>query len=87
MLSPELSEEVVMNIEADEYEVPLSNEKPIPKWIFWISVTLPFWGIFTFYLYWNGSFGWLDRGYWKQLQVAANTTYPSETEAKAEFHD
>jgi hypothetical protein len=30
----------------------------------------------TFFLFWNGSWGWFDPGYWHQLQRAANTTYP-----------
>jgi hypothetical protein len=48
----------------------------IPRWLkfqyfFWIV-----WGIVWFVLYWNGSWGYLDRGYWEQLQRAANTTFP-----------
>ena len=53
-----------------------SKDATVPKWLKWVYATLPFWGILTLYLYWNGSHGWLDRGYWKQLQEAANTTYP-----------
>lgn len=51
-----------------------SNNAKIPAWLKWVYYTLPFWGILTLYLYWNGSSGWLDRGYWHQLQNAANTT-------------
>lgn len=48
----------------------------VPGWLkfnyaFWIA-----WGIVWFFLYWNGSWGFLDRGYWHQLQRAANTTFP-----------
>lgn len=53
-----------------------SNDAPVPKWLIWTYITLPFWGLLTFYLYWNGSHGFLDRGYWQQLQRASNTTYP-----------
>ena len=52
-----------------------SKDAQVPRWLIWVYVTLPFWGILTFYLYWNGSQGWLDRGYWQQLQQAANTTF------------
>lgn len=53
-----------------------SKEGTVPKWLIWVYVTLPIWGILTFCLYWNGSYGWLDRGYWQQLQTAANTKFP-----------
>ncbi len=53
-----------------------SKDAPVPKWILFLVFTMPLWGIVTFFLYWNGSAGWLDRGYWKELQEAANTTYP-----------
>jgi hypothetical protein len=43
-------------------------------------LVLPIWGFFALYYYWNGSVGWLDRGYWRQLQIAANTTFPSENQ-------
>lgn len=51
-----------------------SKDAKIPQWLKWVYVTLPIWGLITLYLYWNGSHGWLDRGYWHQLQKAANTT-------------
>lgn len=48
----------------------------VPAWLkfqyfFWIA-----WGIVWFFLYWNGSWGYVDRGYWQQLQRAAQTTFP-----------
>lgn len=49
----------------------------VPKFLFFVYLVLPFWGIFWFYMYWNGSNGWLDRGYWSQLQNAANTQLES----------
>lgn len=53
-----------------------SKDAKVPRWLFLIFVILPFWGAYTFFTYWNGSTGWLDRGYWHQLQIAANTTFP-----------
>lgn len=53
-----------------------SQNAPVPAWlqysyVFWLVV-----GLAAGIIYWNGSWGWLDRGYWQQLQRAANTTYP-----------
>lgn len=56
---------------------PASNDARIPRWLLWVYVSLPIWGIIWFCLFWNGSFGWFDRGAWSQLQQAANTTYPA----------
>jgi|GEM_PF-4011224 len=53
-----------------------SAHAPVPRFLIWTYLLLPFWGAFWFYMYWNGSHGWLDRGYWQQLQRAAETTYP-----------
>lgn len=52
-----------------------SNDAPVPKWLKWTYLILPIWGIITFFIYWNGTHGWLDRGYWQQLQRAAHTTF------------
>jgi hypothetical protein len=64
--------------ELEEYgdENIASYNAKIPRWLTWTYIILPLWGIVAFYLYWNGSSGWLDRGYWQQLQRAANTTFP-----------
>ena len=64
--------------EIEYYDDPgiASKDTPIPKWLKCVYATLPFWGIAVLVLYWNGSQGWLDRGYWQQLQTAANTTEP-----------
>ena len=65
-----------------------SKDHRVPLWLtinnwFWV-----FFGLFFFYYYINGSHGWLDRGYWAQLQRAANTTYPFTTrEIMEEEHD
>lgn len=54
---------------------PPSKDLPIPRWLITTYIVLPIWGIITLYLFWNGSWGWLDRGYWQQLQQAADTTH------------
>lgn len=51
-----------------------SKDAKIPNWLKWVYFTLPIWGVISLYLYWNGSHGWLDRGYWQALQKAAHTT-------------
>lgn len=56
-----------------------SKDAPVP---FWLKVNYVFWiffGLMWGVLFWNGSYGWLDRGYWQELQRAANTTYPFTT--------
>ncbi|MEI8365524.1 MAG: hypothetical protein WCF65_03810 [Parachlamydiaceae bacterium] len=67
--------------EVEEYgdEGIASGDAPIPGWlkcnyVLWIVV-----GFVGFYLFWNGSAGWLDRGYWNELQRAASTVYPFNT--------
>lgn len=64
-------------VEHDLYEVPTSNENPVPKWLLLTYIVLPIWGIFFGYYFINGTTGWLDRGYWQQLQIGANTTFPA----------
>ncbi|NGX61674.1 MAG: hypothetical protein K940chlam9_01163 [Chlamydiae bacterium] len=61
-------------------DVPPSEERKIPKFLLWTYLVLPLAGIIGFFLYWNGSHGFLDRGYWQPLQRAAHTTYPFEKE-------
>lgn len=62
---------------SEEYEEVIeSKDIKVPRWLVWTYIILPIWGIYCLYAYWNGSHGWLDRGYWKELQQAANTTYP-----------
>lgn len=55
-----------------------SYDAKVPKFLWVTYLLLPIWGIFTFYYFWNGSLGWFDRGYWHELQIAANTTFPIE---------
>ncbi len=61
-------------IKDEEFEVPASNDAKVPRWLILTYIVLPIWGIYVWGVYWNGSVGWLDRGYWQQLQEAANTT-------------
>lgn len=59
-----------------------SADAPVPKWLKFLYAFLPIWGIVTFLLYWNGSWGWTDPGRWHELQKAAHTTYPFISEDK-----
>lgn len=52
----------------------------VPKFLKFTYLLWPIWGIITFYFFWNGSVGWFDRGYWRELQIAANTTFPIENQ-------
>lgn len=54
----------------------VSADAKVPTWLKITYIILPIWGILTWILYWNGSWGWADPGHWNQLQRAANTTYP-----------
>jgi len=62
-----------------------SFDAPVPRWLIAVYLFLPLWGICTGIYFWNGSSGWLDRGYWGELQRAANTTYPFEKSQKNEL--
>lgn len=53
-----------------------SFDRPVPAYLKWTYFILPIWAVITFFLYLNGSWGWLDRGYWKDLQAAAKTSFP-----------
>lgn len=57
-----------------------SLDAKVPTYFLIIYVVLIIWGFVTFYFFWNGSAGWLDRGYWHELQIAANTTFPIENQ-------
>ncbi len=52
----------------------------VPKFLIATYLVLPFWGLAALYYFWNGSIGWFDRGYWHELQIAANTTFPIENQ-------
>lgn len=66
----------------DEYgdEGIKSLDAKVPKFLIWTYAILPIWGLITLWWFWNGSLGWFDRGSWRQLQIAANTTFPSVNE-------
>ena len=57
-----------------------SYDAKVPKFLLLTYIFLPIWGIIAFYYFWNGSTGWFDRGYWHELQIAANTTFPIENQ-------
>lgn len=63
--------------EIEEYGDPgiESCDAKVPSWLRWSYILLPFWGIITFYFFWNGSTEW-RQGYWRELQNAAKTTFP-----------
>lgn len=67
---------MIMEDEIETYgdEGITSKDAPVPTWLKLTYIILPIWGVLALWLYWNGSAGWLDRGYWQQLQKAANTT-------------
>jgi hypothetical protein len=55
-------------------------DAPIPKFLILIYSILPILGLIALIYFWNGSRGWFDRGYWQELQIAANTTFPIENQ-------
>ncbi len=59
-------------------EIPPTDEKKIPLFLYITYVVVLLWGLWAFYAYWNGSQGFLGHGYWRPLQKAAATTYPFE---------
>jgi hypothetical protein len=64
----------------EDEEVPESEERKVPIFLYATYFLVFAWGVWAFFAYWNGSQGWLNRGYWKQLQEAAGTTVPFESE-------
>ncbi len=64
--------------EIHEYGDPgiASKNHKVEFWLKCVYFTLPIWGIIQFAVFWNGVGGWFDRGYWFELEKAANTTYP-----------
>lgn len=57
-----------------------SFDAKVPSFLKFTYLFWPLWGIVSFYYFWNGSIGWFDRGYWRELQIAANTTFPIENQ-------
>lgn len=58
----------------------ISHDAKIPKFLILTYLVLPVWGLASLIYFWNGSTGWFDRGYWHELQIAANTTFPIENQ-------
>lgn len=54
-------------------EVDEFDDVGVPTFLKITYLVLPIWGILWFYSYWNGSHGWLDRGYWQELERVAQT--------------
>lgn len=63
----------------DDGTIPSTQHGPVPKWLIWSYILLPIGGIIALIIFWNGSVGWLDRGYWHELQEAAGTTFETRT--------
>lgn len=57
----------------EEEEIIESEERKIPIFLIVTYILLVIGGLSAFFIYWNGSHGFLDRGYWEQLQRAAQT--------------
>jgi hypothetical protein len=70
----------------DDAQIP-SYENPVPRWLLISYPILIALGLLWLFLFWNGSRGWLDRGYWSELQSAANTKFPSIEHARKQFPD
>lgn len=67
-----------MNNDDELFEVPQTEENRIPIFLHVTYILVFVLGLWAFIVYWNGSHGFLDRGYWGALQKAAYTTYPFE---------
>ena len=65
-------EGAVLDEYADHEIMEYANTK-IPSFLKWVYLICPIWGIFWMYTFWDGSAGWLDRGYWYELEESANT--------------
>lgn len=59
-------------------EVQEYHDTPIPKFLLAVYMILPIWGVMWWALYWNGSQGFLDRGYWSDLEEVAGTKKVAE---------
>ncbi len=59
-------------------EIEELSETKVPRFLKWLYILLPIWGLVWAFMYWNGSSGVLDKGQWHGLEKAAKTTYPFE---------
>ena len=69
---------LTMSNDDEIFEVPETEENRIPLFLHITYIVVIIGGLCAFFAYWNGSHGFLDRGYWQPLQKAAYTTYPFE---------
>lgn len=81
----DMDEEPKYEMLVDEEPGIASADNPIPRWLIATYIVMPLLGLLIFVLYWNGSWGWLDRGYWSELQQAANTTFPEIEKVQNQF--
>ena len=59
------------------HETIATYDAKVPTFLLFVYGILPIWGIIALAVLWNGTTGtWMDPGYWRDLQIAANTTYP-----------
>ena len=56
----------------------------VPTFLKCVYVIMPIFGIVWTLTFWNGSAGWFDRGYWYELENAANTTQEGAKRIKKE---
>lgn len=64
--------------EYGDHEIQELEDTTVP---FFLKVQYVFITLLVFaslFYFWNGSAGYFDRGYWKELQVAAGTTRTSD---------
>lgn len=66
-------QEQKLDVYADNEITELVDTK-VPTFLKFVYVLLPIWGIIWWVYYWDGSGGFLDRGYWRELQTQARTT-------------
>lgn len=60
-----------------DHEILEWKDTRVPTFLKFVYVILPIWGVMWWHFFWNGSTGWLDRGFWGDLQHSANTTLPA----------
>ena len=65
----------------------LKESPPTPFYLKLSYILCISWGIVWMWMFWSGSWGWLDRGSWQGLEKAANTTMVSEHPMAMDTHD
>ena len=64
--------------EDDPEMIPESGERRMSYWLLIPFILIVVWGVWALWAYWDGASGAVDRGYWRKLQRAANTTFHKE---------